>query len=363
MKIYALYLPQFHKIPENNSWWGEGFTEWVNVKAAKPLFKNHKQPRVPLNEDYYDLEDADVLKKQFDLAREYGISGFCFYHYWFNGKLLLEKPVEKLLQNKDIKAEYFFSWANEPWTRAWDGKTGVVLIPQEYGKEREWLLHYNYLKDFFIDPRYLKINNCPVFVIYKTKSIEDLNSMLNYINSLAIKDGFGGIHFIKTNTQIGEVENRYDFKNTFDFEPLLTFSTPKNIFEKTRYHLRNLVVKINPFGLGKKFQLSFHYFDRLWRIILNRKIDKNKFLGAFVDWDNTPRKNFRGTVVSNASPKKFQNYLTQQIKRSLENNLDILFINAWNEWAEGAYLEPDKKDGLAYLQAVKSSLEANGIKV
>ena len=165
MKIIAFYLPQFHEIPENNKWWGKGFTEWVNVKKARPLFENHNQPRVPLNKNYYNLLDEKTQKEQVKLANDYGLYGFCFYHYWFDGKLLLEKPVEKFLENKSLDTHFCICWANEHWTNAWANKEAKVLIEQKYGNKKEWKEHFDYLLNFFKDDRYIKENNKPLLVI------------------------------------------------------------------------------------------------------------------------------------------------------------------------------------------------------
>ena len=148
IKVVAFYLPQFHTIPENDEWWGKGFTEWVNVKKAKPIFKGHRQPRVPLNDNYYDLSQTETIRWQADLANKYGVYGFCFYHYWFDGKLLLEKPAELLLEHKDIPLRFCFSWANEPWARTWDGKQHQILMPQSYGEKKDWQRHFDYLLPF-----------------------------------------------------------------------------------------------------------------------------------------------------------------------------------------------------------------------
>ena len=160
MKIIAFYLPQFHNIPENDEWWGDGFTEWVNVKKAKPLFDGHVQPKEPLNDNYYNLLDDNIKIWQAKIAKEYGVYGFCYYHYWFNGKLLLEKPMEQMLNNKKIDIPFCISWANEPWTKAWVNEK-KVLIPQSYGGVNEWKEHFDYLLPFFKDERYIKVHNKP----------------------------------------------------------------------------------------------------------------------------------------------------------------------------------------------------------
>ena len=164
MKIIALYLPQFHEIPENNEWWGKGFTEWTNVKTAKPSFKGQYQPRIPLNNNYYNLTDVRAQEWQAKLAKEYGIYGFCYYHYWFEGKMLLEKPAEIMLKNLSVDMPFCFCWANHTWLRAWADKSNRTLIKQTYGTEEDWINHFNYLLPFFKDERYIKEDGKPIMV-------------------------------------------------------------------------------------------------------------------------------------------------------------------------------------------------------
>ena len=198
MKIIPLYLPQFHTIPENDEWWGKGFTEWVNVRDAKPLFEGHNQPRVPLNNNYYDLSDIETLKWQCRIAKEYGIYGFCMYHYWFNGHLLLEKPMEMLLAHPEIDIKYCISWANHDWTDAWkaSNRQPKVLIAHNFDDEKDWVDHFNYLLPFFKDPRYMTENNKPLMVIYIPNIIRKLKKMLDVWSQMARDNGFDGLTFI-----------------------------------------------------------------------------------------------------------------------------------------------------------------------
>ncbi|RRQ78488.1 glycoside hydrolase family 99-like domain-containing protein, partial [Enterococcus faecium] len=195
MRVIAFYLPQFHEIPENNEWWGEGFTEWTNVKTARPLYSGHYQPREPINDNYYDLLNDDVKEWQVSIAKKNGIYGFCFYHYWFDGKMLLEKPVEQFLKNKNLDINFCLSWANEPWTKAWVSKNDSILIEQNYGNEENWEKHFDYLLPFFKDSRYICNDGKPLFVIYRPEQIGCLNEMLDYWQILAKKNGLAGIDF------------------------------------------------------------------------------------------------------------------------------------------------------------------------
>lgn len=348
MKILAFYLPQFHEIPENNKWWGKGFTDWTNVKKAKPLVDGQYQPREPLNDNYYDLSDIEVMKWQSKIAQDHGIHGFCYYHYWFNGKKLLEKPLENMLKDKEVAIPFCFSWANEPWARTWDGRDTDVLMPQEYGNEKEWKEHFNYLLQFFNDERYIKEDNKPMMVIYKTMHIPRVEEMCEYWNKLAKENGFDGIYFVET---LGGVQDKPCLnisKAAIEFEPNLTMANHDwSFFKKVFNKLRRI------FNNG----LSIFNYDSIWNEVFKRDVnrfDKELFLGGFIDWDNTPRKRFNGVVFKGSTPDKFENYISNQIIRSNING--YIFINAWNEWAEGTYLEPDKKIGFKYLEAIKKAL-------
>lgn len=359
MKLIAFYLPQFYSFPENDEWWGIGFTEWTNTRKAKPLFSNHYQPRSPQNNNYYCLTDVDTIKWQAGLARENGIYGFCFYHYWFkDGKKLLEKPVELFLKNSDINIPFCLSWANEPWTRSWDGKNETILMPQEYGGEEEWRTHFEYLLPFFSDRRYIRIDGKPAFVFYRPEIFPKLESMINLWNNLAVDNGLGGITWLVQGPKWNA-----DFRND---SPLIDY---KVMFEPG--YTGNLK--------NKDVSLSFllcKYASKMWRkinpnnnvnllsykqyatSIINRRVNSPKLIpGFFVDWDNTARRGKNANVFFGSSPEVFKKYLIKLIvKTRIEYQKDYIFINAWNEWAEGCYLEPDEKYGDSYLRSVKEAL-------
>lgn len=229
MKIIAFYLPQFHDIPENDEWWGKGFTEWVNVKKAQPLYKGHEQPRIPMNENYYNLLDDNVKIWQANIAKEYGIYGFCYYHYWFGGKLLLEKPMEQMLKNPKVDIPFCISWANEPWTKAWVNES-KVLIPQFYGGKKEWKEHFDYLLPFFKDNRYIKEDNKPLFIIYRAEVIDCLNDMLDYWTELAQQNGFSGMKYAYQNLTFDLMPNKDDsrFDYNIEFQPSYAWNDLNN---------------------------------------------------------------------------------------------------------------------------------------
>jgi hypothetical protein len=342
VKFITFYLPQYHVIPENNKWWGDGFTEWTRVKNARPLFKDHLQPKVPYN--YYDLSSVDSMIQQSDMALKYGIDGFCYYHYWFNGKLLLEKPVEQMLENKNVKIPFCLSWANEPWTRAWEGKKNEILIDQVYGDESGWTKHIEYLLPFFKDKRYIRIDNKPIFLIYRTSAFKHFDEMIDHWERYLKKNGIPGIYIIETLNSFQKKPYLKKSSAIVEFEPMFTLKRKgKNLFDRLKNKIHYY------FSIPNKIS-----YDKVWGLIVKRNIDYNKkrFLGAFVNWDNTPRFGRRGTIFIGATPTKFKKYLQMQVKKSTTG--DYIFINAWNEWAEGTYLEPDNYNGYEFLEVINT---------
>lgn len=265
MKILAFHLPQYYVFKENNEWWGENFTDWVNVKNCHSKYEGHNQPRVPYDDFYYDLTQVDTIKWQAELSKQYGIYGFCYYHYWFNGKLLMEKPCELLLKHPEIDQKYCFCWANEPWTRSWDGKDKEVIMPQQYGNEIEWEEHFQYLVKFFLDDRYIKINNMPILILYRTNSIKRCNDMIMFWNQRCQEEGLEGIYVIEE-------------KNTFQQESVCSCSNAILEFEPmyTNCIQDNLLLKIhrkcvNFFGMLMKKEYRNYSYDLTWKAIIGRK--------------------------------------------------------------------------------------------
>lgn len=352
-KILVFYLPQYHEIEENNKWWGKGFTEWVNVKSGKPLFKNHYQPKVPYKENYYDLSKASALIEQAKLAENYGVDGFCFYHYWFKGKKLLEKPAEILLENPEIKMPYCFSWANETWSRRWNGSENEVLIKQEYGDKTDWEEHFQYLLPFFKDSRYICFEDKPILLLYRAFDIEKCDEMISYWNERIVEEGFKGIYIIET---LGGFQKNGCISNSsayVEFEPLYTLRSNVNFFNRL-YRYIFIHCKLSKIGF-----IDCASYDAIWKKILSRKRQDNKktYLGAFPGWDNTARRKRNGLVVKGSDPQKFEKYFLQQYRNSMMMDNEFIFINAWNEWGEGAYLEPDNKYEFQMLQAIKNVKE------
>lgn len=365
MKVIAYYLPQYHQTKENDEWWGKGFTEWTSMKKAKPLFKGHYQPRIPLNNNYYDLMDESVMEWQVKLAKKYGVYGFCVYHYWSEQGMLLNKPMENYLKNKELDLPFCFCWANETWSSTWaiDSRTPKILWRQTYGDEKEWKRHFEYLLPFFKDERYIKEDNHPILVIYRPDLIPDLNDMLDYLNGLAVENGFAGIYFASQQKDFhinkcddSRMKYKIEYSPSYAGYDLDSFLT-KNI-NRLRQAIAEWIQAHTRYSIPKIRKLSKVSYDDIWGAILNRQPDDEKMLpGALTDWDNTPRYGNRGSVYTGASPQKFYKYFKRQIIHARDDyKKDMIFIFAWNEWTEGGYLEPDEKWGYGYLKAIKKAL-------
>ena len=352
MKIIAFYLPQFHNIPENDEWWGDGFTEWTNVKKAKPLFDGHEQPLIPLNNNYYNLLEKETVVWQTKLMNEYGVDGMIYYHYYFCGKKLLEKPAENLLKDKTINQPFFFCWANHSWIRSWNG-TSEVLVEQKYGTENDWKEHFEYLLQFFKDERYEKRKNKPLLMIFKS-DFPEKNAMLDYFNTECIKHGFDGICIIETYhgqsypNGLEELKNNKSKCTEFIFlrEPAMALTM---YIDSIKYKPKWINMKLKEFFAKKKLLSYVRTYDgnTLYDIMLNYKIESTLIPGVFFQWDNTPRHSFRGYIISSPEREKFNEYI-KKIK-----GCEYLFINAWNEWAEGMILEPTEQNKFKYLEWIR----------
>lgn len=362
-KLLTIYLPQFHEIPENNEWWGEGFTEWKNVKRGKPFYPGHYQPRVPLHDNYYDLSNLKVLEKHALLAQKAGIGGFAFYHYYFDGRTLLEKPIEEYRDKSKVQMPYCLIWANQSWTRTWYRAENerTVLLQQVYGGPESWKRHFQYLLKFFEDDRYIKIDEKPVYIIYLPQDIKCRREMFKLWNELARENGFKGIYLIAMNTGWG-YDNRTSLYNAYmNFEPIHTITTDSSIRKDIQGTKRKYSGRMNITKTSIKnwlFAQNVYTYTFVSKQIEKAKKDKKKvFLGTFSGWDNTPRKDEDGFIVTGSSPRKFRKHLMKMLLLSEKMDNEYLFLNAWNEWSEGAYIEPDKKYGYAYLKTIKDVVE------
>jgi hypothetical protein len=370
-KVVALYFTQLHVIPENNEWWGEGFTDWENVKKAKSLFDGHNQPRIPLNSNYYDQSRVEVIRSQIELAKAHGIYGFCHYHYWFDGKQLLETPTNLFLQNKDINFPFCLSWANETWSKRWDGRDHNILIKQTHPPlKQRWKLHFDYLIRAWNDERAICVDGRPIFIIYRPHKIPEIENMLDYWRELAVEHGLKGLYFIFQKQY--ELPNRdclKSFDAAFQFQPFEAIYSPDLDSNSIRQSKWFKLIRTLPVGIEDILRslyslfvkgLTFYDYDSVWKEIVKVRRDPEltTFPGAFVDWDNSARYKNRATIFRGVSPERFEYWLGKLVESMPEREIPepFIFLNAWNEWAECTYLEPDERYGFNYLEAVQRVL-------
>jgi lipopolysaccharide biosynthesis protein len=355
IKTIAIYLPQFHPIPENDAWWGKGFTEWTNVTKAKPLFKSHLQPKLPADLGLYDLRNPEVRKQQAELAKQYGINGFAYYHYWFNGKRLLERPFNEILKSNEPDFPFCLFWANETWSRRWLGQEVDVLIKQEYSKEDD-TSHARYLANAFSDRRYLTKEGRPVFIIYRPNDLPNISSTINIIKEIGVKENGVEPFIVGSNSHCPYTNEllKKGFDAVLNFRPQL--GALPDAFNDN-FLKERLFKNIKD---SKVFSGSYKIYDYKDALDLMEKIEPETFENmiptVFVGWDNTARRGEKGIIIRNNHPDLFEKELLRVKNKLLKanENIGFVFINAWNEWAEGNYLEPDSINGHAYLQAVKN---------
>jgi lipopolysaccharide biosynthesis protein/2-polyprenyl-3-methyl-5-hydroxy-6-metoxy-1,4-benzoquinol methylase/uncharacterized coiled-coil protein SlyX len=344
IKPICFYLPQFHAIPENDEWWGEGFTEWSNVAKAESLFDGHQVKRPHADIGFYNILDKKVRKKQGEMAKKYGIYGFSYHHYWFKGKRLLDKPLELMLEDGYPDLPFCLNWANEPWTRTWDGLEKEVLQQQDYGDEEDWKNHFEYLLKFFKHPNYIKVNGSPVFSIYRLGHIPQANEMIDCWRKLARENGFPGLHIVQVLGSFADsqIDEKYDgvVDAVCEFQP--NFS---NFFGATIDPVQNI---------------STVNVSTVWEKITELpKSHPVYYRGGFPGWDNSPRRGKEGYVFRNGSAEHFEKFLKKQfleIKNNPNQEENFFFLNAWNEWGEGCVLEPDEVGGYASLEALQRAV-------
>jgi hypothetical protein len=361
-KIIAFHLPQFHEVEENNRWWGHGFTEWTNVRKAAPMFRGHRQPRIPKDGRYYDMMDGATRAWQAELARSKGIHGFCYYHYWFKGQQLLEKPVDAMIAEGTPDFPFCLAWANEPWTRTWDGGERNVLMDQSYGEQVDWDRHFAYLLRAFRDPRYICVDGRPVFLIYRTASIDAMPAMLARWRALAADAGLPGLHIVSMLTGRPPDARLELFDARAEFEPMHTLSHHLSWAHRRREKLVRHVAKLKRRFVAdaRPHKLNTHDYAALWTQVVRRPLGPRIYPGAFADWDNSARVGMRAIVLRNFDRHAFRAGLAAQLRKARERQAPFLFFNAWNEWAEGTYLEPDAENGSFFLDTIAELVGADG---
>jgi O-antigen biosynthesis protein len=330
-RVIAFYLPQFHPIPENDRWWGKGFTEWTNVAKARPQFPGHYQPHLPAHLGFCDLRVPEIRRKQAELARNYGIEAFCYWHYWFEGKRLLGRPLDEVLASGQPDFPFCLAWANETWSRRWLGEEKEVLLKQTYSREDD-VEHARWLARAFADRRYLRVAGRPLLLIYRPGHLPEPQRTCDVLRAEAVRQGIAEPYLIGVNSH-GERDWRdVGFDAALDFAP-------------------QLGVLPNPLADG----LKIYDYTLGCRLMKSRSRNSERYPCVFVSWDNTPRRGENGIVFLNSTPEAFERELSDAVRTLLARPVDhrLVFVNAWNEWAEGNHLEPDQKFGLQYLEAVR----------
>lgn len=343
-KVVAFYLPQFYRNAMNNEWWGDGFTEWTNVSKAGKVYPGHHQPQVPGQLGFYDTTHPSTLKEQVELAKKFGIHGFCFYYYWFSGTRALDKPLDLFLES-DLDFPFMVSWANENWTKTWDGGNREVLLPQGYEIGWEQKFFQDTLK-YLLDHRYIRVANMPALCIYRPEDLPDPSASIEMLRNMAKAEGLDGLYVVGVSGFKTSDPRDANLDAIIELPPLGDFHKLSSV-RKPPGTLVNFNGNFFDYGLAAlgSLEKTFPNWDY--------------FPGAMPGWDNTPRRQNDSNIYINPTDEKFALWLAGHRLRLRENQNDLekrfIFINAWNEWAEGAHLEPDIKDGLTYLEAVRSS--------
>lgn len=367
----AIYLPQFHPIPENDEWWGKGFTEWTNVAKAKPLFEGHRQPNLPADLGFYDLRVPEVREEQAKLAKEHGIYGFCYYHYWFKGKRILERPFQEVFETGKPDFPFMLCWANENWTKVWDGGENNILLEQQYSEE-DYLNHINHLIPYLQDKRYIRIDNKPVIAIYRSAIIPNVEKLLNIWRAKAAEydlelymirfeslgdSGYG--HMSKGFDAAAEFQphtGNHAMPTSLAIKTLKDEITVKTISRSIRYRLRkiqkNLYIDKAEGSIVNYADLVQNELNLLEQVKQSYKL----YPAVCAGFDNTPRRKERYSILLDSTPELFEKWMKEEVKafQPYSDQENLFFINAWNEWAEGNFIEPSAFWGKKYLEAVKN---------
>ncbi len=347
-RVIAFYLPQYHLIPENDEWWGNGFTEWTNVAKAKPLFHGHYQPRIPADLGFYDLRVPETRMAQADLAREYGIEGFCYYHYWFAGRRLLERPFKEVLESGQPELPFCLCWANHSWNSIWIGCPDRVLIEQTYPGMKDHESHFYYLLSAFSDDRYITVDGKPIFFVFNPEEVPDIKRVVDSWRELALTAGLRGLHLVG-------ISHRAPLWNPLDrgFDACMMQVLPRR---DGRIPRRFLDIKLKMLLKRQKFDLSIYSYEEILSSLLrDQEPGFTDYPCALPNWDNTPRSGLGGLVLHESSPELFQSHLKDALGKIADypDENKIIMLKAWNEWAEGNHIEPDLRFGRGYLEVIR----------
>lgn len=349
-RLIAFYLPQFHPIPENDEWWGKGFTEWTNVSQARSLFRKHNQPRFPTHLGYYDLRLPESRNIQAELAYNYGIEGFCYWHYWFNGKRLLERPFQEVLTTGQPDFPFCLAWANESWSRRWLGEEKDILQEQTYDPADD-TNHVRCLLPAFADPRYIRVAGRPLFLVYRPRHHIQPQKMTEIFRKVCIEAGLPEPYILGMDAHCPGFDcSTIGFDGNVNFEPQLGYLPDAS---NDSVNLSKLKRNIS-FGLINGKLKIYDYSEARRRMMIHRP-HFPYYPTIFVGWDNSPRRGANGIIILNSRPDAFAEGLNSLVQESQVKPFDdrLIFINAWNEWAEGNYLEPDVTNGTGYLEKIR----------
>lgn len=344
-RLIAFYLPQYHPIPENDAWWGKGFTEWTNTAKAKPLFRGHYQPHVPADLGFYDLRLAESRIAQAELAREYGIEGFCYYHYWFGGKRLLERPFNEVLQSGEPDFPFCLCWANASWTGIWHGAPNRILIEQTYPDAADYEAHFATLLPAFRDPRYIRVDGRPLFLVYTPTGLPEAAEFTLLWRRLAAQAGLPGLFLVgvKHDDRWSPVPDGFD-------AAMLQKLPAKVRRVPWRFPLRKMQ------RWTQNYQLTIYDYREVRDSLLRKgKAEFQEFPCVIPNWDNTPRSGLNGLVLQGSTPELFRGHLRAALKNVADHPSErrLVFVKSWNEWAEGNHLEPDIRFGRGYLEVLR----------
>lgn len=358
-RIIAFYLPQFHPIPENDMWWGRGFTEWTNVAKAKPLFRGHYQPRIPADLGFYDLRVPDVRAAQADLARKHGVEGFCYWHYWFAGKRLLERPMEDLLKSGEPRYPFCLAWANESWTGIWHGAPDRVLQKQTYPGFADHEAHFHILLKAFSDSRYITVDARPMFLVYQPRNLPDSKRVTDFWRDLAARAGLPGLHLVAV-LQRHDASHWHPYDHGFDAAVVCNISAlmdeePVSLPRLLRRRFVRSKFRGVYQHLLRRPMHVYGYREALPQFIHAESLDFEYYPCLVPNWDNTPRSGLDGLVLHGSTPELFRTQVRAAVARvgQMAPQHKIVFVKSWNEWAEGNYLEPDLRYGRQYLEVVR----------
>ena len=346
-RLIAYYLPQFHPIPENDEWWGKGFTEWTNTAKATPMFRGHYQPHIPADLGFYDLRLPESRAAQADMAREYGVEGFCYYHYWFAGRRVLERPFNEVLASGQPDFPFCLCWANQTWSGIWHGAPNRILIEQTYPGENDYRTHFEFLLNAFRDPRYITVDGKPLFLLYRPLEIPDLPQVVKLWRKLATDAGLRGLHLV--GVRGGPVWKSPDLGLDAGTTAWLPRTRPW-VSKRTpiKWFMRHYYEKT-----GKP--TVYAYKDVIEELTPREKSEDEDYPTLFPNWDNTPRSGSNGLVLHGATPELFRIHAQRALAIVRDKNPEhaLVFLKSWNEWAEGNHVEPDLRFGHQYLQVLR----------